>query len=67
MFENLLSLYRLVVRTLPFHGNNTGSSPVRDNLLSEISYDLKYNNNNLAKYFKQKGIIDKFFIGWKGD
>ena len=25
------SLYRLVVRTLPFHGSNTGSNPVRDN------------------------------------
>ena len=23
------SPYRLAVRTLPFHGNNTGSSPVR--------------------------------------
>ena len=22
--------FRLVVRTLPFHGNNTGSNPVRD-------------------------------------
>ena len=24
------SLYRLEVRTLPFHGKNTGSNPVRD-------------------------------------
>ena len=23
--------YRLMVRTLPFHDNNTGSNPVKDN------------------------------------
>ena len=27
---NQKSLYRLVVRTPPFHGDNTGSNPVKD-------------------------------------
>ena len=35
----LEGLYRLMVRTLPFHGSNTGSNPVRD-----ILFLLKINN-----------------------
>lgn len=30
LFKYILSLYRLVVRTSPFHGDNMGSSPIRD-------------------------------------
>lgn len=53
-FSRKCSLFRLVVRTLPFHGKNTGSSPVRD-----ILKDLKYFIENW-KFFKAYWFELKF-------
>ena len=56
-FEPLLSWHgfirpiRLVVRTLPFHGNNTGSNPVWVNKTIFYSYWIK---NNLCYFLLYK-------------
>lgn len=53
------SLYRLVVRTLPFHGRNTGSNPVKD-INNTLNLNLFQIQVFLLKYFKYCNIYGNY-------
>jgi hypothetical protein len=57
--HKLKSPFSLVVRTLPFHGKNTGSIPVKDiniNVLGEITQLVRV----LACHAKGRGFESRF-------
>ena len=64
------SLYRLVVRTLPFHGNDMGSNPIRDirqyarrqltQLVECFAYNEEVSGSNPLLFIKKlifKGVV----------
>ena len=59
------SPFRLVVRTSSFHVEETGSIPVRDNLLGEASEgSLASSNEGWARGPRDRPVVPMMSEGW---